>query len=45
MGEMEALVEKLLARRGRIRELVEDFGRSSRMPFPKWVGVGKLMVM
>jgi hypothetical protein len=36
VGEMEALVEKLLARRGRIRELVEDFARSDRKPFPKW---------
>ncbi len=35
-GEMEALVEKLLARRGRIRELVEGFGKSDRRPFPKW---------
>lgn len=35
-GEMEALVEKLLARRGRIRELVELFARSDRAPFPHW---------
>jgi hypothetical protein len=33
---MEALVEKLLARRSRIRELIEEFGRSDRTPFPKW---------
>jgi hypothetical protein len=45
MGELEALVEKLLKRRGRIRELVEEFARSSREPFPKWVGMGKRMVM
>ena len=38
---MEALVEKLLARRSRIRELIEGFGRSDRMPFPKWGGGGK----
>jgi len=37
LGEMEALVEKLLARRSRIRELVEMFGKSDRRPFPKWV--------
>jgi hypothetical protein len=43
LSEMEALVEKLLARRGRIRELIESFGRSDRGPFPKWVGVGKKM--
>ncbi len=36
--EMEALVEKLLARRNRIRELVEGFGKSDRKPFPKWGG-------
>jgi len=35
-GEMEALVEKLLTRRGRIRELLEAFGNSDRRPFPKW---------
>jgi hypothetical protein len=36
LAEMEALVEKLLARRGRIRELIEAFARSDRQPFPKW---------
>jgi len=36
LSEMEALVEKLLARRGRIRELIEEFGKSDRKPFPKW---------
>ncbi|MGA2571208.1 MAG: HipA family kinase [Terracidiphilus sp.] len=35
-SEMEALAEKLLARRGRIRELIEAFGKSDRRPFPKW---------
>ena len=38
LGEMEALVEKLLQRRGRARELVEMFGNSDRRPFPKWGG-------
>jgi hypothetical protein len=38
-SELEALVEKLLARRSRIRELIEAFGNSDRQPFPKW-GVG-----
>jgi hypothetical protein len=41
LTEMEALVEKLLVRRSRIRELIEGFGRSDRAPFPKWVGMGK----
>jgi hypothetical protein len=36
LAEMEALVEKLLARRSRIRELIEAFARSDRKPFPKW---------
>jgi hypothetical protein len=36
LSEMEALVEKLLARRSRIRELVDDFRRSDRLPFPNW---------
>jgi hypothetical protein len=41
LSEMETLVEKLLARRSRIRELIEDFGRSDRRPFPKWMAMGK----
>jgi len=45
LGELEALVEKLLERRGRIRELIEEFGRSDREPFPQWVGLGKRSVM
>jgi hypothetical protein len=40
-SEMEAVVEKLLSRRSRIRELIEGFGKSDRRPFPKWVGMGK----
>jgi hypothetical protein len=38
LGEMEALVEKLLVRRSRIRGLIEAFGKSDRKPFPKWGG-------
>jgi hypothetical protein len=38
-AEMEALVEKLLKRRSRIRELIEAFWKSDRKPFPKW-GMG-----
>jgi hypothetical protein len=41
LSEMESLVEKLLARQSRIRELIEEFGKSDRQPFPKWVGMGK----
>ena len=44
LTEMEALVEKLLARRSRIRELIEAFGKSDRAPFPKWgMGGGQKM--
>jgi len=39
MAELEALVEKLLLRRNRIRALIDDFRNSDRNPFPKW-GVG-----
>jgi hypothetical protein len=38
-AEMEALVEKLLKRRSRIREMIETFWKSDRRPFPKW-GMG-----
>jgi hypothetical protein len=38
-SEMEALVERLLARRSRIRELIEAFRNSDRKPFPKWGAV------
>jgi len=44
-GELEALVEALLKRQGRIRELIEEFGRSGREPFPKWVGLTRTFVM
>jgi hypothetical protein len=40
LSEMEALVEKLLLRRNRIREAIESFGKSDRKPFPKWVEMG-----
>lgn len=36
LSEMEALVEKLLSRRVRIREWIEAFGKTDRKPFPKW---------
>lgn len=40
VAELEALVEKLLRRQSRIRELIEAFGKSDRRPFPKW-GMGE----
>jgi hypothetical protein len=36
VGKMEALVEKLFERRGKIRELIEAFRKSDREPFPNW---------
>ncbi len=33
---LEALVEKLVERRGRVRDLITGFRESSRQPFPKW---------
>jgi hypothetical protein len=44
LSEMEALIEKLLARRSRIRELIELFGNSDRKPFPNW-GIGSREVI
>jgi len=40
VAEMEALVEKLLVRRSRIREWIEAFWKSDRRPFPKWGAKG-----
>ncbi len=43
ISEMEELVERMLLRRSRVRELIESFRVSSREPFPNWmVGEGKL---
>jgi hypothetical protein len=36
LSDMETLVEKLLARRGKIRELIDGFRLSDRRPFPHW---------
>ena len=42
LSEMESLVEKLLKRRSRIRELIEGFGKSDRKPFPNWGAAGTI---
>lgn len=34
--ELEQLVEALVRRQGRVRELIESFRDSDRRPFPKW---------
>ena len=36
LAELERLGEKLLARRGRVRELITSFRESNREPFPNW---------
>jgi hypothetical protein len=36
LSALEALLERLLARRGRVRELIEAFRESARNPFPNW---------
>jgi hypothetical protein len=35
-GALEKLVETLVRRRDRVRELIDDFRRSARQPFPNW---------
>lgn len=35
---LEGLVEKLIERRTRVRDLITEFRESSRQPFPKWEG-------
>jgi hypothetical protein len=41
LSEMESLVERLLARRSRVREQIEGFRKSDRKPFPKWGASGE----
>src|ERR1700679_4135796 len=36
LSALEALLERLLARRARVRELIVAFRESSRRPFPNW---------
>jgi hypothetical protein len=44
LGTIERLMEQMLARRGRIRELIGAFRESTREPFPNWLKVGKMVV-
>jgi hypothetical protein len=44
VSEMEQLIEKLLSRRGRVRELIVQFRESARRPMPKWGGVVGMVV-
>jgi hypothetical protein len=41
LSALEMLIDRLLARRGRVRELIGGFGESARRPFPNWGEVGK----
>ncbi len=41
---IERLMEQMLARRGRVRELIESFRDSNREPFPKWAKKGTIVV-
>ena len=43
-GTIEALMETLLARRGRVRELIAGFRDSSREPFPNWAKAVAMVV-
>lgn len=45
MVELEELVERLIRRRAKIRDLVEEFRVSGREPFPNWAVGGKMWVM
>ena len=36
LSALEVLIERLLARRARVRELIVAFGESARRPFPNW---------
>ena len=36
-----AIKERMEAEIKKVREMIEEFGRTDRRPFPKWGGVGK----
>ena len=44
LGAIERLMEQLLARRGRVRELIESFRGSDREPFPNWGATKSVLV-
>jgi hypothetical protein len=44
LADVERLMEQLLARRGRVRELIEGFRDSDREPFPNW-GTARTIVV
>jgi hypothetical protein len=44
LGVIERLMERLLERRGRVRELIGSFRDSNREPFPNWGSVKSVIV-
>ena len=44
LAEIERLMEQLLKRRGRVRELIAGFRDSDREPFPNWSKTGRVAV-
>ena len=44
VATLERLIEELLQRRGRVRELIVAFRESDRAPFPKWGSSKKIVV-
>jgi hypothetical protein len=42
--ELEQLMERMLLRRGRVRDLIGAFRDSERRPFPAWGGVGRIVM-
>jgi hypothetical protein len=44
LSALEVLVERLLARRARVRELIGAFRESARQPFPNWGGGAEKVV-
>jgi hypothetical protein len=43
-AELEALLEQMMGRKRRVRELIANFRDSGREPFPKWNMVGSVSV-
>jgi hypothetical protein len=43
-ADLEQLMEQMLQRRSRVRELITAFRESSRTPFPNWGAVGRSVV-
>jgi len=43
-SEIERLMEQMLKRRGRVRELIGEFRDSDRQPFPMWAKKSGIVV-